>query len=192
MYSKRIKELSFTLHYYSPKAYRYLRTLFSLPSPRMIRKWLENVECKPGFLIDVMATMQTREKCLACSLVIDSMSLRRRLIMDHLAGTIHGYVDIGGEQVVDEKKEAKEALVFLLVPLTSRTRYPVGFFFVDKIDAALQSTLIRQCLQLCAEQHIQVVNITCDGCHANISTLKRLGASIPDAPYFKHPTTQKD
>ena len=85
-------------------------------------------------------------------------------------------------------KEAKEALVFLLVPVTGRTRYPAAYFYIDSIDSQLQYTLIKQFLDLTAEKSIVIVNITCDGCKANLTTLKKLGASIPDRPSFPHPT----
>ena len=138
-----------------------------LPNPRTIRKWLENLQCEPGFLTDVFDIIQSKESCKLYSPVIDGMTIRKQLILDPTSGIVKVYTDIGGD-CVDVSKQATEALVFLLVPLTSRTRYPVGFFFVDKIDANIQSTLIRQCLQIAAERSIDVVNITCDGCSSNV------------------------
>ena len=167
-----------------------MRTIFSLPNPRTIRKWLENVQCQPGFLTDVFDTIQSKESCKLYSLVVDSMAIRKRLIVDPIHGVVKGYTDIGGD-CIDESKQATEALVFLLVPLTSRTRYPVGFFFVNKVDANLQSALIRQCLQVAAERSIEVVNITCDGCSSNVSTLHKLGAALPVTPWFNHPYTEQ-
>lgn len=82
---------------------------------------------------------------------------------------------------------ASEGLVFLLVPLLERARYPIGYFFVDKINANAQVQLITQCLQLTGENGIHIVNITCDGCPANLSTLRILGADLPGSPTFKHP-----
>ena len=152
-----------------------------LPNPRTIRKWLENLQCEPGFLTDVFDIIQSKESCKLYSPVIDGMTIRKQLILDPTSGIVKVYTDIGGD-CVDVSKQATEALVFLLVPLTSRTRYPVGFFFVDKIDANIQSTLIRQCLQIAAERSIDVVNITCDGCSSNVSTLQKLVATLPAAP----------
>ena len=118
------------------------------------------------------------------------MAIRKKLIVDPISGIVKGYRDIGRD-CVDESKQATEALVFRLVPLASRTPYPVGFFFVDKIDANLQSVLISQCLQISAESSIDIVNITCDGCSSNVLTLQKLGATLPDAPWFNHPCNEQ-
>lgn len=51
----------------------------------------------------------------------------------------------------------------------------------------MQSQLILLCLRLTGEANINVINTTCDGCPANITTLKKLGANIPTGTYFRHP-----
>lgn len=186
-YSKKIKAFAFTLHYYSPKAYRYLRSQFSLPSPRLIKSWIHAVDCNPGFLVDIIKLIDKESGPF--SLVIDSMSIRKKLVVAN-DKTVHGHLDLGCDFVRDEEtKLATEALVFLLVPLLKRTRYPIAYFLVDKVTASLQTTLVRQCLSLTAENGLQVINITLDGCAANITTLTNLGAKIPDQPSFQHPST---
>lgn len=186
-YSSKIRVFAFTLFYYSPKAYSYLRTVFSLPSPETIRRWLHSIDCQPGFLSDVIESVGAKSGPKLYSLVVDSMSIRKQVQVKQ--GKVTGYCDFGGSIRAAGKENimATEALVFLLVPLLSRTRYPIGFFFVDKIDSTLQSSLITHCLQLTASKSIEVVNVTCDGCPANLSTLRALGASIPDNPLFQHP-----
>lgn len=186
-YSSRIRSFAFTLHYYSPKAYTYLRTVLSLPPPRTIRKWLEHVNCEPGFLVDVLDSIKKTPGPKMFSLVVDGMSIRKRVTIDKATNRMVGYVDIG-HQHDGPVKEAKEALVFLLVPVAGRTRYPAAYFFINSIDATLQSALIRQFLQLTAEKSITVINITCDGCRANLTTLKMLGAVVPERPWFPHPS----
>ena len=190
-YSQSIKEFSITMYYYSPKAYSYLRSKFHLPSGRTIRHWLQAVECEPGFLVDLIQIVGSQ--CTGTrgdnlySLVIDGMSIRKRLMASKSTNKIEGYVTIG-----DSQKMASEALVFLLVPILGGTRHPIGYFFIDKCDAVLQSQLIHQCLELTSEYHIKIVNITCDGCPANISTLSKLGAKVPDSPSFTHPILHHD
>lgn len=185
-YSVKIKTFAFTVFYYSPKAYRYLRTILTLPAPRSIRRWLQSVKCSPGFLIDVMENIKDKDDTF--SLVIDSMAIRQRLIKVPNSERLQGYVDYGNG-INNGGKKATEALVFLLVSMTSRARHPCAFFFVDKIDAEMQKNLILQFLHLANEKGITVANLTCDGCASNMSTLKKLGASIPEVPYFSHPVT---
>lgn len=184
-FSQPVKEFVLTMYYYSPRAYAYLKTVFTLPTPRTIRRWLESVNCEPGFLTDMIKSVS--EKCPEnrniFSLVIDSMSIRKKLSMDRASGQIIGYVTIG-----DSEKLASEALVFLLVPLLGGVRHPIGYFYVDKIDSEMQAQLIKQCLKLTAENKINIINITCDGCAANITTFRKLGADIPTVCHFQHPT----
>lgn len=50
-YPEELRKFAFTLHFYSGKAYDYVRETFhlSLPHPSVIRKWSTVVECQPGF-----------------------------------------------------------------------------------------------------------------------------------------------
>lgn len=50
-YPEELRKFAFTLHFYSGKAYDYVRKTFnlSLPHPSVIRKWSSAIECQPGF-----------------------------------------------------------------------------------------------------------------------------------------------
>ena len=187
VYTDNIKEFAMTMHYYSPKAYGYLRSKLELPTSRTIQRWLESVECEPGFLTDILKLVNERNGENIYSLVFDSMSIRKRLNVNKANSKVEGHVTIG-----DSSKLASQALVFLLVPILGGTRFPVGFFFVDKIDSDMQTQLIKQCLTLTAEEKITIVNVTCDGCQSNLSTLKKLGAITPSVISFKHPSMEHD
>lgn len=132
-YSAKIRAFAFTVFYYSPKVYRYLCTIFTLPAPQTIQRWLENVDCQPGFLIDIIKSASSQ--CQLYSLAFDSMSIRKRLCVT--GDNVSGWCNFGNGLETSEKSKsmASEALVFLLVPLLKHTRYPVGFFFVDKVSA---------------------------------------------------------
>lgn len=102
-----------------------------------------------------------------------------------------GFCDYG--RLIAEYTDAiaSEALIFLLVPLKGRrVQYPIGYFFVDKVNARVQSELINTALLLTGEKGLRVRSVTCDGCAANISTLTMLGCTVePERPLacFKHP-----
>ena len=53
-YTDETKQFAMTLHYYSPKAYNFVRKLLSLPHPASIRAWAASVECEPGYLMNVI------------------------------------------------------------------------------------------------------------------------------------------
>ena len=52
-HSDSAKRFAMTLHFYSPRAYEYVRSIFALPDPRSIRYWTSSVVCEPGFFLDV-------------------------------------------------------------------------------------------------------------------------------------------
>jgi hypothetical protein len=124
-FSQKIKEFAFTMHFYSPRSYAYLRSIFDLPTSRTIRRWLESVECDPGFLVDTiqLVAKNCQNSANAFSLVIDSMAIRKRLIIDQSTNKVLGHVTVG-----DTSKLAGEALVFLLVPILGGIRHPIGYF----------------------------------------------------------------
>ena len=49
-YSDEIKKFALTLNFYSPRAYEYIRGLFSLPQSNSLTEWTSSVECEPGIL----------------------------------------------------------------------------------------------------------------------------------------------
>jgi hypothetical protein len=183
-YSQNIRCFAFTIYYYSPKAYRYLRSMLTLPSPRLIRSWMASVDLQPGFLTEQFDRLSTSKPY---SFVFDSMSIRKRQVLDK-SEVIHGNVNFGGQLSTDDSKVATEVLVFLLVPITGGDRVPCAYFLVDKADANVQASLIRHFLTVAASRDIDILSLTCDGCPANIATLRKLGAVIPDQPWFRHPT----
>ena len=47
-YKKDIKDFSITLFYYSPRAYKYVSKIFSLPDVSTVRRWIGSVDAYPG------------------------------------------------------------------------------------------------------------------------------------------------
>lgn len=118
VYSKEVKSFALTLHYYSPKAYNYVREKFHtcLPHTRTIQKWYESVDANAGFTRESLVAINLRQKQseydIVCSLMLDEMAVRKRVEWD--GKRFHGYIDIGSNINSDDLKEAKEALVFLV------------------------------------------------------------------------------
>ena len=56
-YSDELKEFSITLHYYSPKAYEYIRSIVPLPNRSLIKKWSSKCACKSGFIEEAFALL---------------------------------------------------------------------------------------------------------------------------------------
>ncbi|KAL4121355.1 hypothetical protein QTP88_013884 [Uroleucon formosanum] len=82
----------------------------------------------------------------------------------------------------DCESAATEVLVFLLLNLKKKWKWPIGYWFVDKIKSTVQSQLIKMVIIECNEFGIKIINVTCDGAYAYLSTFKILGCDL-DQPY---------
>ncbi len=104
------------------------------------------------------------------------MSICARTLYNRSLDRYEGYVDYGkGMEIESTDKLAKEALVFMLVSLRSNWKTPIGYFFVDKIDAEVQSRLVQIALNLSFKYSLEVHSVTCDGTNVNPRTLTLLG-----------------
>ena len=73
-YPEELKKFAVTMHFYSPKAYSFLRTTLqnALPHEKTIRKWYSSVDCDPGHLSQALQFMKkmANGKFLRACLVI--------------------------------------------------------------------------------------------------------------------------
>jgi len=178
-YSDSIKEFDKTLFFYSPKAYKYVRTQFRLPHHSTIRSWMCTMECEHGFLEGVFKFLKleiTQKSWLQdCLLVFDSMSIRKQLIWEPDKGKYAGNVEFG---IGESTELATEVLVIMLVSLTKQFKCPIAFFYHNKINSSVLSTLLSAAIVKLHEIGIQIWNVTCDGASANVQCFKKLGCSF--------------
>ena len=151
----QITDIRLTLHYYSPKAYKYVRSIVPLPNPSLIKKWSASFKCEPGFIEDAFTSLSNEiaasPNSKDCGLVIDVISIRKQTLWNHEKDKYYGFIDLG-DAIPNPKSEklASEALVFLLFGTRSHWKCPIGYFLVDKISAKDQATLVTQCLERAA------------------------------------------
>lgn len=80
--------------------------------------------------------------------------------------------------IEDCESPATEVLVFLLSSLKKKWKWPIGYWFVDKIKSTVQSQLIKMAITECNDYGIKIINVTCDGAYANTSAFKILGCDM--------------
>ena len=85
-YSNELKKFASTVHFYSPRAYLYLRKILQLPHPSSIREWTSTINCEPGFFTEVFSVLQKKVEIVKdytdCCLMIDGMAIRKQMIYD--------------------------------------------------------------------------------------------------------------
>lgn len=167
-----VRAFAVTLHFYSPKAYNFVRQKFhnSLPHPKTLAKWYCSVDAKPGFTTEAFNFLKTKvahtnKNALICSLVFDEIAIRQHL--EYCGGSYYGYVDCGNALHGDCMELAKEALVFMLVCINEAWKIPLGYFFISGINSEQKLSLLKQALTLLKDVGVIITNVTFDGCAAN-------------------------
>ena len=196
-YSDELKKIVSTVHFYSPRAYLYLRKILQLPHPSSIREWTSTINCEPDFFTEVCSDLQKKVEIVKdytdCCLMIDGMAIRKQMISDKVNCKYAGFIDYGNLSVENGEEYASEALVFMLTGLKTYWKCPVGYFLTNKCNSEIQTSLLKNCLSLAADHGLRVWSVTCDGTSTNVTMLKSLGCKFTNSfetmvTKFKHPT----
>ena len=136
--SEELRSFAMTLHFYSAKAYAYVRECFDLvlPHPETIRSWYSKISADPGFTQPAFSAIKScveDRKCegkeTLCALMMDEVAIRKHV--EYAAGKFHGYVDLGCGIVNDSLLPAKDALVLMVVAIDDSWKIPVAYFLID-------------------------------------------------------------
>lgn len=197
-YPPVLRAFALTLHFYSEKAYKYVRKSFDfvLPLPSTIRKWYSGVNGQPGFTQEAFSALklkveEAKEKQseVVCALMIGEMAIRKYI--EWGGAKFHGYVDIGVGIQDDTNSAAQDALVLMVVALNGNWKIPVGYFLINGMTGQERANLIQQCLIRLHNVGVHCVSLTCDGPSCHLTMLQELGAMmhLPNLhPSFPHPS----
>lgn len=201
-YPSDLKKFALTLHFYSPKAYDYVRKTFhlALPHPSVLRKWGSTVNCEPGFSQPCFSILKQKVedadkngKKICCSLIFDEMSIKKQIEFDGVRNW--GYVDIGVDLNNDNCEAASEALVLMVVSQNSSWKLPIGYFLIKHVSAVEKSNLIIEAIKRLDVIGIFVTTVTCDGPSANFAMFNHLGCCLKTVDgmktYFDHPLNKE-
>lgn len=168
----------------------------TLPHPSSIRHWTSAIHVKPGFFTQVLEILEKiPDEDKDCALIFDGMAIRQQLCWSQTENKFVGYCDYGNELNFEKKEtEAKEVLVFMLVNLKGKWKWPIAYFLKNKMSSMVLAELIKTALTLTAQIKLKIISVTCDGEAVNTSALNILGCNIfPDnleeiINFFIHPT----
>lgn len=193
-YDAEIRSFALTLHFYSPKAYSYVRKTFNnlLPHPSTIQRWYSVLEGEPGFTHEAFQAIKnkTAKNNVFVNITVDEIHIRQFVEWD--GKSYEGFTDIGTS--VESSELATSALVFMAVALNSSWKIPIGYFLIKSLGADERANLTKTCLQLLYETGAECHSITFDGAPTNILMCQKLGASynLSDfRPWFLHPITNE-
>lgn len=188
-----VRNFCLTVSYHSPKAYDYIRGVFNnhLPHPKVLKSWYANSDCcsdegiQQSCLDKLKRIAQDYEKqhksTLLCSLVFDEINIRRQILYSMHQTEFIGYVqppENGDEASMTKKKNATQAIVFILNGIETNFEFPVAYYFINGLKAGERNLLLSKVIASVTDCGIRITNITFDGCPSNIPMCELLGADL--------------
>lgn len=199
-YSPDIRLFCLTHHYYSPKAYQYLRETFdnNIPAPRTLRCWNSSIDGSPGFTDSAFDALEQMVKEYSVNgnvekikgaLKFDEMAIRKKSEYNSAKKEFEGHISHGDEDNSSVHTPlATKVLVLILNGINIPFKIPVGFFFVNRLNGEEKGAIVMDAMRRIHTTGIELDSITFDGDPANIKAMKILGASFEnDQPFFNNP-----
>jgi hypothetical protein len=172
----------------SPKSYRFLQSLFPLPSRLTLQSILNTVHFGTGISAHVFSTLKGNVQKMSdqdrvCCLMFDEMSLRENLRYNQKFGCIEGFEDLGSHGRTSSI--ANHVLVFMLRGLRKKWKQPVAYYLVHgSTKGEMLVNFLMEVLDACYNAGAVVVATVCDMGANNVKALKQLGVS-EDTPFFR-------
>lgn len=198
-YPESVRSFALALHYYSPKAYRFVRQTFDnhLPCPSTITKWYinSNANGDPGISKQSLETLRKlakeerdKGKQLVCALIYDEMAIRKHMQWSDSQKKFLGHITYGLESQKDELQLATNAIVFMVNGIDLSFSIPFAFFFITTLSGHEKATLLKEIISAITGCDVRITSVTFDGLISNLTMCNLLGASFDPydfKPYFK-------
>lgn len=201
-YSEEVRAFCLTLHYYSPRAYDYIRTKFlnHLPAICTMRKWYASINAAPGFTTEAFEALKlkadeykTNGKQLYVNVIFDEMAIRQHSQWNPNRNKFDGFIDMGNSATEERSLSlAKDALLFLVSGVNEDFKIPVSYFLTNGLIAEERAALLNEILLRLVDIGIIVVSITFDGLPANLAMCKIMGANFEAEEAFIFDPTNGD
>lgn len=149
-YSNEEKSLLLSLYRHGPKSYRFLASLFALPSKRTLNRHSAVLQFKSGinpklfqFIKSKASEMSDLDKL--CTIAWDEVAVSANLNFCETKDCMDGFVDLGDDVPIPEF--ATHALVFMIRGITQAYKQPVAYFFTSNLDSDQLSKLVKLVIQ---------------------------------------------
>jgi hypothetical protein len=180
-YNDEMKKFAVTLHFYSPRAYDFIREYLTLPHPSSLTSWMQSSNCEPGFQINVIERLRDArvkngtDVLRDIVLQVDEMALRKDASWDQNRHKFVGYVDFGAGDECESPSLATNALVALIAGISGGWKVPIGYIFTDKVDGRQMKQFVCRAFDLLEDNGFEVHALVSDGNTANVNMFEHLG-----------------
>ncbi|XP_050303875.1 uncharacterized protein LOC126741499 [Anthonomus grandis grandis] len=188
-FSMELKQFALTFHFLSPKAYKFIGSLLTLPTKRSLHRITENISCQPGInnavlykalQIKLNTLLEQDKHCILC---IDEISLKANIAFNVTQDRIVGFADLGEQ--TEEPFICKNALVIMARGLYSSCKQPLAYFLVgSQLKASKLKTIMGELIPKLLEIGLKIESIASD-MGSNFIKLSKLLGVTHENPEFQ-------
>ncbi|XP_055309913.1 uncharacterized protein LOC129573448 [Sitodiplosis mosellana] len=196
-YSENIRQFCMALSYYSPNAYRYVRSVFknNLPHPRTMRAWLSSIDASPGVTAEALNTLEIKAKEyeaqgkeLLIAMISDEVSIKKKIEWVEAEHKFSGFITCRDEENKKKQKNkglpvAKNALVFMAVG--ADFKISMAYFLLTGLNALGRAALTQLTIKSVNNTGARVISLTQMNCtRSNFAkTIWKLGFQLSEVDW---------
>lgn len=186
-FSDDFKDIALSIFYHSPKTYRFLKTIITLPSVKTLRTYQNKFPVYTGFNETVLANLKecfekAPLKDRAVSIMIDEISLTAEIHYDRGTDKFIGLVDDGTSRL---PIPATSALVVMVTWLNKTMKQVVGYWLLGgKANSDRTHNVILDAVDKVSETGLIVKSVICDQGPRNQGFVKKMNITV-EKPYFE-------
>lgn len=177
-YTNDDKILALSIYKQSPKGYKYLSSLFALPSVKTIMCLLRKVPFGPGINYHIIEHLKKIVDRLSpmdryCTLMFDEMSLEAGLQYDKHKDYVFGLEDFGVER--NPSSFADHVLTFMIRGIRKKYKQPICFYFIKGTTKTHQLVeCIKEVVQNILSTGLNIVATVSDQGSTNVAAINVL------------------
>lgn len=129
-----MKDIALSIKYHSPRTYKFLQRIMSLPSIRTLNEYQRKFSVSPGLNSTVLNQLRndflnSTPQDRLVSVLFNEISLATEVHYDAANDFFHGYADDGVERT---KEVAHCALVAMITWINKSMKQTIGYWFLSK------------------------------------------------------------
>ena len=163
----------------STKGYEFCRrNLLKIPSKTTIARYLGNINSSNELIKQRLTTEVSNFKNpieRVCSLVIDDMAIRQKLIYSRSDDRLYGLSTSSSNTIGGQVEIAHQMMCYVVHGLTTRFTIPAGYFFHSSFTAEEFYSLTLKILKLVTDCGFLIIRIVTDNLALNVKLFKLLG-----------------
>lgn len=175
-YTMDEKILCLSLYKKSPKSYKLISKLLTLPSRKSLKQLMSRIKLHAGInetifdeLKNTVTKMPLQNRLV--TLIFDEMSLTPNLQYNANDDDIEGFEDNGTEK---STKLADHALVFMIKSIKENYKQPVAYYYTKNMKTLDLKKTIKNVIDCVQKTGLVVIATVCDQCTTNVSAINSL------------------